>query len=161
MTTKPTTTAPAFPLAEIAAAQASRNIFAFDRGADQRQLLRLQEVYATKLVQFEAFYRFFEETTPDIVLRGPQGREVVLRVPQQVVNEVYSTLRDHQDELLRSLEQQIIARHLSLEEEVELAAKHPRTEPDYVPAIMSLCQPAAPLAVRLTPEQSTAHVQAA
>ncbi|OGX81991.1 hypothetical protein BEN47_05060 [Hymenobacter lapidarius] len=145
-----------FPLAEIADAQNESNIFAFDRGCIGRHLTRLQRIYATKCAQLEAFYFFFDEGQPDIVLRSGTGKELALRLPAgSQVGDIYSNLRDALDSELRELERQIVLAHQEVERdayETQLCGHTSNGKPDYVPAILALCVPVAPNATHSTSE---------
>lgn len=139
-------------LAEVAAAQQKRKLFAFDRGQYGRDLARLQRIYASKLAQLEAFHFFFDEGQPDIILRSAD-QKLALRLPGACdqVSEIYSGLRDALSEELRGLEEQIVRAHQQVAQEQyeDQHFKRPDEEPDYLAAIRALCEPAAPLVVSL------------
>jgi hypothetical protein len=128
-------------LAELAAAQQKGNVFGFDSGTEQREIARLQATYAAKCAQVEASLQLFEQT-PAIALRAPDGREIVLHMSKEALNEVYTAVRDYLEEDLHNLERRIVGLHLQAEEQAALYAKHPSKEPDYAPAILALCMPA-------------------
>lgn len=128
-----------YTLAEIADAQATTSIFAFDCNFSQRLIARLQAVYAAKAAQLEAFHYLLEEGIPDIVLRAANGREVVLRLSE--MGDVYAALRDAQDKGLRKLEEEIVSAHLTFEQDAQTDVQRPRKTPDFRPAILALCAP--------------------
>ncbi|MCI1187869.1 hypothetical protein MON38_10595 [Hymenobacter sp. DH14] len=129
-------------LADIAAAQAANPLFAYDRGHEQRTLVRLQRIYAAKLAQMEAFLSFFDEGQPDIVLRSA-SQELALRLPAcPQISEIYSGLRDALADELRNLEKEIVAAHLDIERDQRKTEKYKYSEPAHLAIIRALCAPA-------------------
>jgi hypothetical protein len=125
-------------LEQLAAAQQSTPIMAFEMGSTEREVVRLQAVYTAKRAELEAFERFFAETEPDIVLRGPAGQKLVLRLPFEVGN-VKIALRDCLERALGELEAKIIETRLYAQ---DLAQGGKSSDTDALrPAILALCQP--------------------
>jgi hypothetical protein len=130
-------------LEQLAAAQQSTRIMAFETGAPEREVARLQAVYTAKRAELEAFERLFTETEPDIVLRGHAGQKLVLRLPFEVGN-VKIALRESLERGLCELEAKIIEARLYTQ---DLAQGGKSSDADALrPAILALCQPTLPLA---------------
>jgi hypothetical protein len=145
-------------LAELAAAQISTHIPAFEVGAPEREIARLRALYAAKRTEFEAFERLFIETEPDIVLRGHAGQKLVLRLPSSVGN-VKLALREALEEGLLELEVQIVEACLMAQEVAQKAVTYEGDE--FAPLILALCQPAVAVAEQPSnsPMASAAQVQ--
>lgn len=148
----PSATSPT--LADIAAAQVASSLFAFDRASASQQLARLQKLYAHRLAQLDTLAYLFDEGTPELTLRG-ETQQLSLR--GSLVADVYAGLRETLDNTLLQLEKDIVAAHQQVAQWAQDVANDYADKPDYVPTILSLCAPAAPLAVHLAPEQPALH----
>lgn len=161
MNTQPTTN-PTFTPAEIAAAQAANapnSSWAYERNAATEEKSRLQVLYARRRAQLGLLAALFEEGTPELTLQG-ETQQLTLR--GELVADTYAVLRDALDKTLIQLEKAIIQAHLAIaQQERHVAGYQAKGEADYLPAILALCEPTAPLTVRLAPEQPTAHALAA
>jgi hypothetical protein len=130
-------------LEQLAAAQQSTRIMAFEMGSAEREVARLQAVYTAKRAELEAFECLFAETVPDIVLRGHAGQKLVLRLPFEVAN-MKIALRDSLERALGELEAKIIETRLYIQ---ELAQGGKSSDTDALrPALLALCQPTPPQA---------------
>lgn len=130
-------------LQQLSAVQQNTHIPAFEIGAPEREIIRLQALYAAKRTELEAFERFFIETEPDIVLRGHAGQKLVLRLPFSVGN-VKLALREALEGALVELEARIVEAHLITQEVAEEAVPKAVTYEgdEFAPLILALCQPA-------------------
>jgi hypothetical protein len=126
-------------LAEIAAAQQKGNNLGFEQDFDQCRLEHLRALYATKREQRNMLYQLFDEPGIEIAIRVSGGRELVLPVSEYGSGDIFSALRDYQDQSLQKLERMIVEHLLSMQEE---AALPPLQTPNYASAILSLCTPA-------------------
>lgn len=124
-------------LTELAAAQLDRRIFAFTLGSQPRQITRLRAIHARRVSEVEAVLDLIADTTPDLILRTADGRELVLRLDSDEMRCLCCTLHEKLTNGVREVEEQIV-------EELLEAERH-RNEPDPTdprPAILALCQPA-------------------
>ena len=138
MTTQPTT-APS--LADIAAAQASNHFFAFDRNHADRELARLQALYARRRAQFDVLAALFDEGTPEITLRG-ETQQLTLR--GALLGDTYTALSEALSTALAQLEKDIVQAHLSVAEWAADIASDYADRIDYAPLVQALCEPAGP-----------------
>jgi len=145
-------------LAEIAAAQATNNIFAFDRGHAERELASLQALYSRRKAQLVLLCSLFDEGSPEVTLRG-EIQQLTLR--GELLGDTYTALSESLSNVLAKLEKDIVQAHLNVEQWAADIAGDYAGRTDYAPLVLALCAPAAPLVVRLTPEQSTTHAQVA
>jgi hypothetical protein len=130
-------------LLQISNAQDSTYIPAFKLETGEREVIRLQAVYAAKRTEMETFERLIAETVPDIVLRGHNGQKLVLRLPF-AVGTVEGSIREALENNLLELESQIVKARLYVQEAAEKAVTYEGDE--FRPLILALCQPAAPVA---------------
>ncbi len=145
---------PQIPLAEITTAQASSPIFAYDRGQQQRTLIRLQRFYAAKLAQMKAFHPFFDKGQPNIAL-SRASQELALRLPAcPPISKIYSALRDGLADKLRVLKKPIAATLLNIERDERETKQYKHSAPAYLAAIHALCTPAVPTMEVLVPSRT-------
>ena len=111
---------PTFSLAELAGAQQKHEIFAHALGADNERLHRLRTIYARKRTELAAVMELYEETTPDLVLRAADGRQVIVRLPVAETNEVVGLIHIALSAGLRSLESEIVDHLRQAEQETQL-----------------------------------------
>jgi hypothetical protein len=130
-----TPTAP--PLAELVTLQQAHPLFAFTWGEEGRTISRLQAVYAKKVTQLSAYEDLIAETSPDLILRAADGREILLRLPSDEAHSLCCAIREVLENELRKMEERILRGTLEAKE---------FTEPDSTDvrlAILALCQPTA------------------
>jgi hypothetical protein len=130
-----TPTAP--PLAELVALQQAHPLFAFTWGEEDRIISRLQAIYAKKLTQLSTYEDLITETSPDLILRAADGREILLRLPSDEAHGLYGAIRQVLENELRKMEERILRGTLELE--ANEFAKPDST--DVRLAILTLCQP--------------------
>lgn len=125
-------------LSEMAAAQLEHKIFAFSLAWSTRRLARLQASHARKSAEAEAVLDLISDTTPNLILRTADGRELVLRLPTDEMQCLCSTLYGKLANGVREVEEQIV------EEALEATRHGDDIEPDDMrPSILALCQPTA------------------
>jgi hypothetical protein len=90
----------------------------------------------------EAFERLIAETAPDIVLRGPSGQKLVLRLAFGG-GTVEAAIREALESTLCELESQIVEALLYARGAAEKAVTYEGDE--FRPIILALCQPAVTL----------------
>ena len=129
-------------LAELAAHQQSHHTYAFSFGEEDRRLARLRAVHAKKTAELNAYGDLYEETTPDLILRTADGRELILRLHTDDARSLCCTVRELLENEIRLVEEKIIDYLLEEQAEAEVEAKKPRLDADIRPAILALCQPA-------------------
>ena len=147
-----------YPLTKIAAAQVAGFTHAFDRGSKQRELARRQRIYAARRADLDAVLFFFEEGTPELVVRG-STTEVVLRLGE-AVHDVEPILRDAVDKVLGQMEVDIVALHLAIEREEQENLADPALENDYTSAVLHLCGFAEDLSTPPAPVSTPAPIPA-
>jgi hypothetical protein len=156
---------PVFSLTELAAAQQSHEIFAHSLGDDADTLSRLRLIYARKRTELASVMELFDETSPDLVLRAADGRQVVLRLPAANTNEVIGLVHVALSAGLRELEIQIIEHLRQVAEAAELQRQNPKgwTSQTHVfgPAILALCAPNDPALAALASSEWCRRTQAA
>jgi hypothetical protein len=108
-----TPTAP--PLAELVALQQAHPLFAFTWGEEDRIISRLQAIYAKKLTQLSTYEDLITETSPDLILRAADGREILLRLPSDEAHGLYGAIRQVLENELRKMEERILRGTLELE----------------------------------------------
>jgi hypothetical protein len=133
MHTTPNTTT----LAEVAAAQATARIGAYDRASPARRLERLQSLYARRIDQLNLLYSLFEEGTPKLILQG-ESQELTLQ--GELIDGVCTTLAEELDKEIVRLEKAIVEAHIEVAEWTADWASVSDNQPDYTTMILALCQ---------------------
>ena len=139
---------PALSLTELANAQKNSHIFACDLGEEAEKLQRLQNIYARKRAELAAVRDLFTETTPDLVLRTADGRQIAVRLPDDDGGQVFQIVHEVLSEGLRSLEQEIVNHLIMVENEAVLRkqslAKWNSPADTLRAPILALCAPNDP-----------------
>ena len=157
---------PTLSLTELAAAQQRHTISAHALGDDADTLSRLRLIYARKRTELATVMELFDETTPDLVLRAADGRQVVLRLPGADASEVIGLVHVALSAGLRDLEAQIIEHLRQVAEEAELRRQNPeewtlgQTEV-LGPFILALCAPSDPALATLASHEWDRRTRAA
>jgi hypothetical protein len=126
-------------LADLLAAQQANHLFAFSLDDDSRLISRLRTVHAKKVAQLNAYNDLLAETSPDLILRTADGRELILRLPSKETISLCCTLREVLEHEIRKLEEHIIE---GLTEQAQCGVD----QDDIRSAILALCQPAPSIA---------------
>lgn len=142
MATLPTPTITPALLAEIATIQATRPLDAYGRGFADRHLASLQHLYARRRTQLDLLNSIFDEGVPELTLRG-ETQQLTLR--GELVGNTCATLREAFSNVLNQLELAIVHAHQDAADYQAEVAEVAASQPDYVPLMLALCEPSAPV----------------